>query len=167
MGLAACRSAQSRRSIAGCEAVVISRAPSRVNARPSRIAASRAANGDAPSTSASSTASACRDRPRAPSLAATSRKVRSSSSQALAPASRAAIAACVALSSEGNDASTVAVASATGVRRSSIAVNTASVPSLPVSNATSASPVAFGSRSSSASAACDRVPRGFLEHPRP
>ena len=136
MGLAAWRSAHNRCSSSASTAVWTSLAPWRVARAASWVMACSVAVADSPSTSISSTASACDGMPVGPSVAATSRKVRSNISQAVAPSIRASTAQAVAASNESKIARIVAVAPATGISASSTSVKRARVPSLPTNRST-------------------------------
>ncbi len=140
-GLAAWRSSHSAASASVPSASSTCVAPCARIPRDKAVAPSLAAAGDAASISIRSTASVSAGNRVAvsPARAASrtkSRNVRSSNSQAAAPASRAIRAAPTAASSVGNAARRLAVAPGRSMSANSMPAKTASVPSLPTSKST-------------------------------
>ena len=134
MGLAAWRSAQSRASSSESSASVTRVAPHVIIASSIILAMAAADTASPASISMSSTASLVLSiGTSAGPLRATSMKVRSSSSHALAPPTRARAAPSTACSSVLNSATRLLVAPGTDASDSSTPVKIASVPSLPMS----------------------------------
>ena len=138
IGLAACRSAQRRASSSELSAMVTRVAPHDTIACSITLAVAAAAAASPASISMRSTASLPESMgTSAGPLRATSMKVRSSSSHALAPPIRARAAPSTACSSVGNSATRLLVAPGSAASESSIPTKSASVPSLPMSSSSS------------------------------